>query len=141
MVKISNQEIFFDKEDLPIFTRLKIDGKKPKLYFHRLIMNNPKKGLVVDHINRNKLDNRKSNLRIISWRRNILNHKLSSKNTSGSTGVATTKEGRWRSYATITNKNSTKKKQIHLGHFDSKEEAKLHSDIARLIIDKLYEIL
>jgi hypothetical protein len=48
-----------------------IDGKKKQLLLHRLIMNVepfPGKGAkeTIDHINRNPLDNRKENLRILS---------------------------------------------------------------------------
>ncbi len=42
------------------------------LLMHRIIMDTPK-GMDTDHINRNKLDNRKSNLRIVTRSANNLN--------------------------------------------------------------------
>lgn len=47
-----------------------IDGNYVKL--HRFIMN-PPKNMVVDHINHNRLDNRKQNLRVVSHRENCSN--------------------------------------------------------------------
>lgn len=41
-------------------------------YMHRIIMR-PRPGLTIDHINLNKLDNRRANLRICSMRDNIRN--------------------------------------------------------------------
>lgn len=47
------------------------NGKNTTLYMHRLIMG-AGKGFVVDHINRNGLDNRRNNLKIITQKENTL---------------------------------------------------------------------
>lgn len=73
---------------------------------------------VVDHINQNKLDNRKENLRICKQRNNMANSNLSKANTSGYKGVYwSNKKNKW--YAKIGYKNNT----IHLGYFNNIQEA------------------
>jgi len=52
----------------------KIDGKSQVIILHRLIMNAPKH-LHVDHKNRNPLDNRKCNLRMVTSFQNAKNKK------------------------------------------------------------------
>ena len=47
-----------------------VNGNRRKIYMHRQIMNCPK-GMEVDHINGNTLDNRKANLRIVTKAENI----------------------------------------------------------------------
>ena len=70
--------------------------------------------MVVDHINHNKLDNRKENLRICEHQENTYNKGLCSTNTSGVTGVTWDKlRNKW--IAHIKGKN--------LGRFNTKEEA------------------
>ena len=49
-----------------------VDGKKVTLRLHRLINQTPE-GMVTDHINGNKLDNRRSNLRTVTTAENNLN--------------------------------------------------------------------
>jgi len=70
----------------------------------------------IDHINRDRSDNRICNLRSASRVENQGNSKLNSNNTSGYKGV--TYDGkRWRSYISIENKTKL------LGVFDTKEQA------------------
>src|SRR5690606_29717188 len=66
----------------------RVEGKFT--YMHRLITG-AGKGEVVDHINDNKYDNTRSNLRITTNQNNIRKSKMWSSNTSGYKGVA-----RWK---------------------------------------------
>lgn len=76
-------------------TWIRKDKEKRKyVTLHRLIMN-AKKGELVDHINRNKLDNRKENLRFASFKLNSLNR--IGKGESKYKGVCKHKSG-WQVY-------------------------------------------
>ena len=87
------------------------------ILLHRLITNCPEE-LVVDHINHDKLDNRKSNLRVCTHADNQKNLKSNSRNTSGHLGVCHIKSrDRWQSYIYINKKKKT------LGNFKNKEDA------------------
>ncbi len=77
----------------------------------------------VDHENRNKLDCRKSNLRIANDVTNSQNSSISSKNTSGFIGVSHTKNNKWRAYIHKNLGFKIKSKYIQLGTFETKEEA------------------
>jgi hypothetical protein len=58
-----------------------LNGKRTPEYMHHIIIGKPLKGHVTDHINGNGLDNRKCNLRLVTYRQNQQNrhHKKSSK--------------------------------------------------------------
>lgn len=56
--------------------KTRVDGKSISLRMHRLIMPVPK-GLVIDHINGNRLDNRKNNLRCVGQQINCWNREQS----------------------------------------------------------------
>lgn len=72
----------------------------------------------IDHINRNKTDNRLCNLRIANKSENARNSKRRMDNTSGCTGVNWHKQRKcWRAYITI------KGKRTHLGVFANKQDA------------------
>jgi len=79
-------------------------------------------GMVIDHINGDRLDNRIENLRTATYSQNSANAKRHSRNTSGLKGASKRiKNGRWtgRWQASIT----YQRQQMHLGEFDTKEEA------------------
>ena len=67
-----------------------------KTYLHSFLLNTDQ---IVDHINRDIYDCRKSNLRIVSKSENMMNSKLSTRNKSGVKGVYYDKSrGLWKSY-------------------------------------------
>ena len=84
-------------------------------FLHRIITNCPK-GLEVDHINGDKLDNRKSNLRIVTGQQNKMNRLAYKNNKLGLKGVC--KDG--KKYKATIKKNGIKK---HIGLFNTPEEA------------------
>src|SRR5699024_9465877 len=90
-----------------------VNGKTAR--FHRFKFNFPPQ--TVDHINRNKRDNRSKNLRLCSQKENARNASLHKNNSSGYTGVQRTPEGKWKARIMVD------RKSIHLGHFDNIEEA------------------
>ena len=74
--------------------------------------------LTIDHINRNKADNRITNLRDVSHKQNHQNASKSSRNTSGHPGVCWYKScSKWQ--ARIKHNY----KHIHLGYFTTIEDA------------------
>ncbi len=73
--------------------------------------------LQIDHINRDKKDNRISNLRNVSSRENNRNKPLNKRNKSGASGVRKHKNGRWISGIVVDYK------RIHLGYFSNAEDA------------------
>lgn len=89
------------------------------VYMHRVLMQTPT-GMDTDHFNRNKLDNRRSNLRIVDRSTNCFNTSPARNNTSGHKGVGYFKPAKlWRAYI----KHKSQPKRIELGYFKTKEEA------------------
>ena len=88
-------------------------GKNTRM--HRLILGVTDPYLIVDHINGDGLDNRKSNLRIVDVKLNVQNRQRSK---IGHKCPGVYKEnGRWRARVTVDYK------QHHLGCFDIEDEA------------------
>lgn len=110
---------------------------RTKVKLHNFIMNidNHCFTAEVDHINQDKTDNRKRNLRIVNRQINNFNRGLNKNNSSGYKGVSWIERLRkWRAYIMLD------KKQINLGLFYSKEEAyKVRLEKENEIMEKLLE--
>jgi len=96
-----------------------VGGRKNKrhVWMHRLLNNTPE-GLRTDHINQNKLDNRKINLRAVTGSQNGMNRGLNKNNTSGYKGVIWRNDiKKWRAMIKINYR------EVYLGCFKKIEEA------------------
>jgi hypothetical protein len=93
-------------------------GNNSRIALHRYLTDAPK-GLVVDHINGNPLDNRQENLRICDQASNMQNFNgLASDNKSGVRGVNWYKAySKWRASWCYRGK------RYHVGYFDDIKEA------------------
>ena len=132
ILRIKTTEFLFDLEDLPLIkgrdswycdkdgylvSSYFYNGVRRFVRFHRLVMH-AKPGQCVDHINKNKADNRKKNLRCCERSENDRNRSLYSCNTSGVAGVYFDKQ-RKKWVASITYNH----KKVYLGRYAVKEEA------------------
>lgn len=77
----------------------------------------------IDHINLNKFDNRKENLRVVSQKENVRHRFKSKNNKSGYKGVSKSRGGNW------TAKICVDYKSIQIGTFKTKEEAATAYDL------------
>lgn len=102
------------------FARIGANGKKELM--HRFIIDAPT-GLFVDHVNGDKLDNRKINLRLCSPHDNARSKTTKSKSSSGYRGVSRN-VGSKKYNAAI----SIDGKAVGLGRFETPEEAALAYD-------------
>lgn len=100
------------------FIRPGTQEERKSVLIHRLLMDFPESPFHVDHINGNKLDNRRQNLRVVTVGENLANSKTFNTNSSGYRGVSfSKKQQQW--HAQITHNF----RKIHLGYFGSKEAA------------------
>ena len=116
-------EYLFDKDDYEKISkyswcvgcgnRLVANVSNKVVYMHRYILDFPDG--IIDHINGNNKDNRRSNLRITTCNGNAKNNV--SHNRYGVNGIRKTKHGRYNVRITVDYK------QIHIGNFETLEEA------------------
>lgn len=83
---------------------------KDQILLHRLL-SNAKSTDTVDHINRNKLDNRKSNLRICNTQQNCINKGKQNGNNPYK-GISRVSDGKWQAQIVFN------KRAIYLGRYD-----------------------
>ena len=99
-------------------------GEK-QILLHRMVAG-AKDGEMVDHINRNKLDNRRSNLRICSFRQNIMNREKLVSGNNPYKGVCRLSDGCWQAQIRCNNR------AVYLGRFhDVSDAAKAYDAAAR----------
>lgn len=107
------------------------ESKNKNMRLHRYIMgvhNSLDKTIVVDHINRDKSDNRRENLRLVSYLDNVVNTDLLITNTSGHKGISWNKGyEKWEAYIHKNNK------KINLGYYDDFNRAVQVREIAEII--------
>lgn len=124
------------------YARLTYDGLNK--YLHRLIMERVlgrklSRSEKVDHINGDGLDNRRSNLRVVTHAENLTNRSGWKKSSSKYKGVTWFKrDSKWQA------KICPKGKTIHLGYFDSEiDAAKAYNEAAKIYFNsacKLNEV-
>lgn len=100
----------------------KIDGKHT--YLHNFIMGKAGKGKVIDHINRDKLDNRRENLRVATNSQNVQNREKQQGCTSEYIGVYKhPNSDKWYSCSS----------GVHLGAFENEIDAATKYDTYTLL--------
>ena len=97
----------------------------PSISMHRDIMGNPQ-GMEVDHINGDRLDNRRENLRVCTKAENRRNVGLRRNNGTGYKGVCYRKDiKQWQAQISVNSK------AVYLGYYETPEEAaKKYNDAA-----------
>lgn len=93
-------------------------GDRQCIYLHRFVMGVTDPAVHVDHRNGDTLDCRKENLRLVTNAQNLQNQHTMRGGSSIYRGVSWHKAAqKWQAYATLH------QKRVHLGLFDSEEEA------------------
>lgn len=93
------------------------NGGRKTILMHKLINKTPE-GCDTDHINLDRLDNRRENIRTCTRSQNIINRRVQANNSSGYKGVFWKKSHKkWVAQASVDGKPEW------LGHFDSPVEA------------------
>jgi len=116
---------------------VKENGAQRPIRMHRFILNAPK-GMRIDHVDGDSLNNTRSNLRYASHSQNMCNKKKKHNSTSQFKGVAWIPSARKRKWRAMIQINQ---KQTHLGYFADEVDAaraydakakELHGQFARL---------
>lgn len=117
---------YYDKTTGYAKRDVRIEGKRKCIYMHRFI-NATSDGMLTDHINGNRLDNQRENLRTCNATQNHANKKIESKFSSKYKGVYWHKNrDKWVSMIRF------ERKSTYLGVFtDEKEAAKAYNEKAK----------
>lgn len=139
-VKVSTSSMLIDKKDVYLLTSNVTfdksvgyfyirDSYGVKKYLHRVLMGNPA-GFQIDHINQNKTDNRRSNLRVVSEETN-------KRNISGRDGSSIYRGVYWSNQKNKWETNIVVNKKKYLcGSFHNQVDAAIAVDRK---IDEIYK--
>lgn len=132
--ELSNYKWYYDSKGYAARHKTR-DQKRAYQSMHRQIVNAPD-GMEVDHINGDRLDNRRANLRLCTRSQNQHNKGAQANNTSGFKGVQFYKRtGKWHAKIKLHGK------ERHLGYFATAAQAaeaynraafEIHGDFAYL---------
>jgi len=132
-LKIKDSIVLYSEEDQELIAKYKwyinesgyciSTINKKNVRMHRFILNCPD-DMVVDHINNNRLDNRRENLKIT----NVLNNNQNKQKQEGtySSFVGVSWDKRRNKYTSQINVN---RKHINLGYFEDSEKAAMARDM------------
>ena len=127
--KYGMKKVIVDTEDAPLFFGRKISISKDRYTYygktkdgsvHRIIMHPQSSKLVVDHIDHDGLNNRKSNLRIVSVSLNNRNAKVRKDNISGYRGISEDNDSVVFTYYTLKDKEKKKIRRSKKKYKDGK---------------------
>lgn len=124
--RLAGGTVIFDLDFVPPKSVISISehgyARFGKEYAHRLVMETPS-GKETDHINHNRLDNRRRNLRICEPNQHGGNRPLSKSNKSGYLGVHwASKSKKWTAQVQKAGKKTV------VGYFDTPKEAAVRRD-------------
>jgi hypothetical protein len=114
-----------DKHTFYAIRSIRKNGRQSKQKMHRLILKMRNSKILIDHINKNGIDNRKKNLRKASSLQNSHNRKIPITNTTGFRGVHWRKD--IKKFASYININ---RKKTHLGIFPTAKLASITYECA-----------
>lgn len=134
-VRIGNSDMLFDLDDLQLVQAHILcccNGycttyiNKKQTYFHNLVMKHTPGSLTIDHIDRNRLNNQKSNLRIVNASVQLINQNRKSNNSSGMVGVGLEEGRKWT--ARVQNTGSTFRKSFSIKKYGFEEAKQMAID-------------
>lgn len=101
-------------------------NKTEHIYMHSVILK-PTNGLMIDHKDRNGLNNQRANLRLCTPSQNCINKKKQCNNKSGFRGVSRyTPEGKWVAQIAVNGRHT------RIGFYSTKEAAAVAYDLAAI---------
>jgi hypothetical protein len=134
ILRLKGGDVFVDFEDVPSLDLVNrtwtvaakgntkyatsetiVGGCRKRIYLHRLILDFPE--LVVDHVDRNGLNNRRTNLRLTTSHGNWVNSPPRKRGKSKYKGISQLPGGRWRAVISLYGQHTS------LGVYTSEEDA------------------